>query len=179
MKAVLPCVGCVTATTVRPAFAGPLRLSGIGIVGQHVDGIVAAVFIHRGTVIDCVRCVVDVGNGDVHGGRVHRPIAIADGVGEGVRAKVIGRRSVGDPTGCESDGAVCWLRYSHYRQAGIERWRQIVGISVVGQHVDGVVAAVFVHRGTVIDCIRCVVDVGDGDVDGVAVSIAPSLSLMV
>ena len=28
VKALLPCVGCVTATTVRPAFAGPLRLSG-------------------------------------------------------------------------------------------------------------------------------------------------------
>ena len=68
------------------------------------------------------------------------------------------------------------------RQTGVERWRQVVGISVVGEHVDSVVAAVFSHRGAVIDRIRCVVDVVDGDVDcsrvGVA-GIAVPLSLMV
>ena len=58
------------------------------------------------------------------------------------------------------------------RQTSVERWRQVVGVGVVGEHVDGVVAAVFTHRRTVVDCVRCVVDVVDSDIDRGRVGVA-------
>ena len=155
------------------------QIVGICVVGQHVDGVVAAVFIHRGAVVDGVRRVVDVVDSDVDCGRVDvariAAAVIADGVGEAVRAEVIRSRSVTDSTSREGDAAVRTLRDGDDRQTSIERWRQIVGISVVGQHVDGVVAAVFIHRRAVIDCIGCIVDVVDGDVDRGRVGMPASL----
>ena len=64
------------------------------------------------------------------------------------------------------------LRDGDDRQTSIQRRGQIVRIGVVGQHIDSVVAAVFIHRRAVIDRIRCVVDVSDGDVDRSGVGVA-------
>ena len=90
---------------------------------------------------------------------------ITDGVGERVWAKVVRRWRVADSTSRKGDAAVRTLGDGDDRQASVERWCQIVGIGVVGQHVDGVVASVLSHGGTVIDCVRCVVDIGYRDVD--------------
>ena len=40
-----------------------------------------------------------------------------------------------------------------HRQTGIERRRQVVGIGVVGEHIDGVVARILRHRRRVIYCV--------------------------
>ena len=98
-------------------------------------------------VIHCVRCVVDIGNCQADRGRVcAAPSAIADGVGEAVRTKVVGVRRIADAAAREAGRAVVGRRHSDHRQAGVERGTQVVGIGVVGQHVDGVVADVFRHR---------------------------------
>ena len=102
----------------------------------------------------------------------HRCAVITDGVGEAVGAEVVWRRSVAHSAGREGDATVRALRDGDDRQTGIERRCQIVGISVVGEHVDGVVAAVFIHRGAVVDRIGRIVDVVDRDIDG-AVSMWP------
>ena len=68
------------------------------------------------------------------------------------------------------------------RQTSVGRWCQIVSIRVVGEHVDGVVARVLIHRRTVVDCVGSIVDVVDSDIDrgGVGVSrVAVPLSLIV
>src|SRR6185437_14068986 len=76
----------------------------IGVVGQHVDGIVRRVLIDCRAVVKVVRRIVDVVDGDVHRGRVDvtgvAAAVIADGVGEAVAAEVSwGGRVVGD-AGC-------------------------------------------------------------------------------
>ena len=138
------------------------QIIGIGVVGEHVDGVVARVLINRGAVVDCIGSIVDVVDGDVHRGRVGvtrvAGAVIADGVGEAVTAEVVGVRCVAHSCRRKGDAAVCTLRDGDDRQTGIERRRQIVGISVVGEHVDGVVGRVFIHRGAVVDGIRSVVD---------------------
>ena len=97
---------------------------------------------------------------------------ITDGVSEAVAAEVVWRRSVSDAGGCEGDRAVRTLRDGDDRQTGIERRCQIVGIGVVGQHVDGVVARVLINGGAVVDRVRRIVDVVDGDVHRGRVDVA-------
>ena len=97
---------------------------------------------------------------------------VADGVGEAVSAEVVWRRSVADARGRERDAAVRTLGDGDDRQTGIERRCQIIGIGVVGEHVDGVVARVFIYGGAVVDCVRSIVDVVDGDVHGGGVGVA-------
>ena len=139
----------------------------IGVVGQHIDSVVAAVFIDRGRVIDCVRRIVDVVDRNVDGGRIRCSIAIADGVGKGVRAKVVRRGCVSHTRGREGSGAVCGLRNSRHGEPSIRRTSQIVSIGIIGQHVDGIVGCVFIHRCTVVDCVRSVVDGRDINSHGV------------
>ena len=152
------------------------QIVGISVVGEHVDGVVGRVLIDGGAVVDCVRRIVDVVDGDVHGSRVGvsriAGAVITDGVGEAVSAEVVGRWCVADAACCKGDAAVCSLGDRDDRQTGVGWRRQIVGIGVVGQHVDGVVGCVLINCGTVVDRIRRIVDVVDGDVHCSRVSVS-------
>ena len=60
---------------------------------------------------------------------------------------------------------MCPLGDGDDRQTSVEWWCQIIGIGVVSEHVDGIAAAVLTHRGVVVHCVRCIVDVVDRDID--------------
>src|SRR6185503_13692643 len=100
------------------------QIIGIRVIGQYVDGVVARVLIHAGAVVDCIRSIVDVVDGDVHCGRVGvagvTAAVITDGVGEAVTAKVVGRGSIADTTSREGDGAVRALGNGDDRQTSVE-----------------------------------------------------------
>ena len=71
-----------------------------------------------------------------------RGAVVADRVGEAVRAVVVGVRRIAHAAAREADRAVAGRPHRDHRQTSVERRRQVVGIGVVGQHVDGVVARV-------------------------------------
>src|SRR6185436_9196904 len=90
---------------------------------------------------------------------------ITDGVGEAVTAEIVRSRCVTYSARSEGDAAVCSLGDSNDRQTSVE-WRcQVVGVGVVGEYVDSVVAAVFTHRGAVVNRIWSVVDVVNSDIN--------------
>src|SRR6185503_4862804 len=129
------------------------------------------------------RWIIDVGNRHIHRGCVSVPgsvgAVITDRVGEGVWTKVVRRWRVTHSTSREGDAAVRTLGDGDDRQTSVERWGQIIGIGVVSEHVHRVVAAVFAHRGSVIDRIRRVVDVSNGNVDRSGVGVACIASAIV
>src|SRR6185369_14506246 len=97
---------------------------------------------------------------------------ITNRIGEGVWAEVVRSWRVTHSTSRKGDAAVRTLGDGDDGQPSVERWGHIIGIGVVGQHVDRIAAAVFTHGRTVIDRIRRVVDVSDSNVDGGGVGVA-------
>src|SRR5262249_47807186 len=125
-----------------------------------------------GRVVDRDRGVVDGADGDVDRGGGGAAVAVADGVGEGGRAVVVGVRRESDVAAGEGPRAVGRAADAGERQGGVGGVGGDGGQRAGGGHEGCVLGG----GGRVVDRDRGVVDGADGDVDrgggGAAVAVA-------
>ena len=116
----------------------------VAVVGQDVDGIRRAVLDHGRRVILCHGIVVHARHRHRHRRRVRPPAPVADRVVEGVDPGVVGVGRVLDLVAGDGRRPVRRVRHA------VEGQRVVLGVAVVGQHVDGIRRAVLRHRRRVI-----------------------------